>query len=94
MKNIVQNSVAVAWLPLNVLISDLEAKTVAVLPLRLPIMQGAFSVVRLARPSLSPLEEFFVRRVLEVDADVTGVEDKATRRQFPGPTASCPLPAH
>ena len=72
---------------------SLEAKTVAVLPLRLPIMQSAFSVVRLARRILS-LEEFFVRRVLEVDADVTGVEDKATRRQFPGPTASCPLPAH
>ena len=83
MRNIVVKSDAVALLPLNILIPDLEAKAIAVLPLSLPWMQSDFGIVRLARRSLSPLGELFVRKMVEVDAEVAAVEEKAARRLIP-----------
>jgi DNA-binding transcriptional LysR family regulator len=80
MRNIVVKSDAVALLPLNILIPDLEAKAIAILPLSLPWMQSDFGIVRLARRSLSPLGELFVRKMVEVDAEVAAVEEKAARR--------------
>ena len=82
MKNIVQESDAVAILPLNFLLADLETKTIAVLPVELPMLKGELGIVRLARRSLSPLGELFVRRVLEVDTEVAVTEEKAAKRLF------------
>lgn len=83
MKNIAQQSDAVALLPLNMLLPDLAAKTIAVLPLVVPMLKPEFGIVRLARRSLSPLGELFVRTICEVDADVVAVERKAAERLFP-----------
>ena len=83
MKNIVQESDAVALLPLNLLLPDLDAKAIAVLPVVLPVLQGEFGIVRLARRSLSPLGDLFVRTLLQVDAEVAAVEERAARKLFP-----------
>jgi len=40
-------------------------------------------LVRLAKRSLSPLGETFVRTVLEVDAEVTALEEDAAKKLFP-----------
>jgi len=85
MKNIAQESDAVAMLPLILLLPDLEAKTMAVLPLVLPMLEADFSIVRLARRSLSPLGELFVRTVLEVDAELAALEEEAAKTLFPAP---------
>ncbi len=82
MKNIAQGSDAVAVLPLNLLLPDLEAGTMAVLPLVPPMLHTEFSIVRLARRSLSPLGEFFVRTLLKVDAEVVAVEENAAKKVF------------
>ena len=83
MKNIARESDAVAVLPLNLLLGELETKTIAVLPLVVPMLKPEFGIVRLARRSLSPLGELFVRTVVEVDAEVTAIEERAARRLFP-----------
>src|ERR1019366_3661917 len=83
MRNIVQRSDAVALLTLNLLLPDLEAKAIAVLPLVLPVLHGEFGIVQLARRSLSPMGELFVRTLLEVDAEVAAVEEKAAKTLFP-----------
>jgi len=83
MKNIAQGSDAVALLTLNLLLPDLEAKAIAVLPLVMPVLQGEFGIVQLARRSLSPLGELFVRTLLDVDAEVAAVEERAARQLFP-----------
>ena len=83
MKNIAQESDAVAVLPLNMLLADLKAKTIAVLPLVVPMLKPEFGIVRLARRSLSPLGDLFVRTMLEVDAEVAAVEQKAAEKLFP-----------
>ena len=82
MKNIAQESDAVAMLPLILLLPDLEAKTMAVLPLVLPMLEADFSIVRLARRTLSPLGEVFVRTMLEVDGEVAALEEKAAKELF------------
>ena len=81
-KNIAQESDAVAVLPLNVVLPDLEAKTMAIVPVVPPMLQVDFSIVRLARRSLSPLGELFVRTVMEVDSEVVGLEERAAKRLF------------
>ncbi len=83
MKSIARESDAVALLTLSVLLPDLEAKTMAVLPVALPVLQGEFGIVRLARRSLSPLGELFVRTVLEIDAEVAAVEGRASKNLVP-----------
>src|SRR5271157_4420159 len=83
MKNIAQESDAVAMLPLNVMLPDLAAESMAVLPLVLPMLEADFNIVRLARRSLSPVGEFFVRTILEVDAEVAALEERAARQLFP-----------
>src|ERR1035441_2244298 len=83
MKNIVQRSDAVGLLTLNLLLPDLEAKAIAVLPLVLPVLHGEFGIVQLARRSLSPMGELFVRTVLEVDTEVAALEERAARKLFP-----------
>jgi DNA-binding transcriptional LysR family regulator len=80
MKNIARGSDAVALLPLNLLLPDLEARDMAVLPLVPPMLETDFNVVRLVRRSLSPLGELFVRTMLEVDAEVAALEEKAAER--------------
>jgi len=82
MKNIAQQSDAVAMLPLVLLLPELAAKTIAVLPLVLPMLEADFSIVRLARRTLSPLGEVFVRTLLEVDGEVAALEDKAAKKLF------------
>ncbi len=82
MKNIAQESDAVALLPLNTLLAEIEAKTIAVLPLILPMLESDFGIVRLARRSLSPLGELLVREMLEVDAEVAAVEERAAKKLF------------
>ncbi len=82
MKNIAQQSDAVALLPLNLLLPDLEAGTMAVLPLVPPMLHTDFSIVRLARRSLSPLGELFVRTLQEVDREVVAEEQRAARKRF------------
>jgi DNA-binding transcriptional LysR family regulator len=84
MKNIALESDAVALLPLNLLLADLEAKTMAVLPLVVPLLKPAFGIVRLARRSLSPLGEYFVRTVVEVDSEVVELEERAAKKLFRG----------
>jgi DNA-binding transcriptional LysR family regulator len=83
MKNIVQRSDAVALLTLNLLLPDLEANAIAVLPLVLPVFHGEFGIVQLARRSLSPLGEHFVRTLLDVASEVAAVEERAARQLFP-----------
>ena len=83
MRNIAQESDAVAMLPLKVLLPDLRTKAMAVLPIAFPVLNTEFGVVRLARRSISPLGELFVRTLLEVDAEVAALEKKACKRLFP-----------
>ena len=83
MKNISRESDAVAVLPLNLLLDELKTKTLAVLPLVVPMLKPEFGIVRLARRSLSPLGELFVRTVVEVDAEVSAMEERAARTLFP-----------
>ncbi len=82
MRNIALESDTVALLPLNLLLPDLEAKTMAVLPLAAPMLSSDLKIVRLAHRSLSPLGELFVRTMLEVDAEVATLEEKAARNLF------------
>lgn len=82
MKNIAQGSDTVAVLPLNFMLADLEAGDIAVLPVVAPMLRVEFNIVRLARRSLSPLGELFVRTLLEVDAEVAALEQDAARRIF------------
>ena len=81
-KKIVQISDAVTIAPLNMLLPDIEAKSLVLLPLFLPMMQTDFGIVRLARRSLSPLGALFVSTVVEVDAEVADLEEKAAKRLF------------
>ena len=85
MRNIAQESDAVAMLPLKVLLADLKTKAMAILPVALPVLSTEFGIVRLARRSLSPLGELFVRTLLEVDAEVAAMEKKACKRLFAAP---------
>jgi len=83
MRNIAQESDAVAMLPLSVLLPDLKTGAMAVLPVVSPVLNTEFGIVRLAKRSLSPLGETFVRTVLEVDAEVTALEEDAAKKLFP-----------
>jgi DNA-binding transcriptional LysR family regulator len=85
MRNIAQESDAVAMLPLKVLLPDLKTKAMAMLPVAFPVLNTEFGILRLARRSLSPLGELFVRTLLEVDAEVAALEEKACKRLFPVP---------
>lgn len=82
MRNIAQESDAVAMLPLKVLLPDLKSKAMAVLPVAFPVLGTEFGIVRLARRSLSPLGELFVRTLLEIDAEVAALEGSACKRLF------------
>jgi DNA-binding transcriptional LysR family regulator len=77
-KKIVQTSDAVTILPLNAFLADIEAKTLVALPSFQPLLQTEYVIVRLARRSLSPLGGLFVNTVLEVDAEVNALVEKAT----------------
>ena len=82
MRNIAQESDAVAMLPLRVLLPDLKTKAMAILPVAFPVLSTEFGIVRLARRSLSPLGELFVRTLLDVDAEVAALEGSAFKRLF------------
>ena len=83
MRNIAQESDAIAMLPLKVLLPDLKTKAMAVLPVTFPVLSTEFGIVRLARRTISPLGELFVRTLLEVDAEVADMEEKACKKLFP-----------
>ncbi len=83
MRNIAQESDAVAMVPLKVLLPDLKTKAMAVLPVALPVLGTEFGIVRLARRSLSPLGELFVRTLIKVDAEVAALEGNACKTLFP-----------
>jgi DNA-binding transcriptional LysR family regulator len=80
MRNIVLESDAVAILPLIILLPDLKSKAIAVLPLFSPILRAEFGIVRLARRSLSPLGQLFVKKLQEVDAEVAALEEKEGKK--------------
>jgi len=76
MKMIVAETDAVGVLPLNTVIAEVRAGELVVLPLVSPFLKVDFGVIRLARRSLSPLGESFVRLQLEVDAEVLEFEEE------------------
>jgi DNA-binding transcriptional LysR family regulator len=82
MKNIIKESDAVTFLPLNLMLAELKAKTIVTVDVALPALQLAVGIVRLARRSPSPLGEHFVRTVIAVDAEVAAVEQKAAKELF------------
>ena len=82
MRNIAQESDAVAMLPLSVLLPDLQSGAMAVVPAEFPVLRTEFGIVRLAKRTLSPLGEMFVRTMLAVAAEIAEVEDKAAKRLF------------
>ena len=83
MKNIAQESDAIALVPLNLLLPDLRNRALAALPLVLPILKPQFGIIRMARRSLSPLGELFVRTMVDVDAEVLALEEEAAEKLFP-----------
>jgi DNA-binding transcriptional LysR family regulator len=84
MRNIAQESDAVAMLPLSVLLPDLKTGAMAALPVVFPMLNTEFGIVRLAKRSLSPLGEMFVRTMLAVATEVAAKEERAARSLFGG----------
>ena len=83
MRNIAQESDAVAMLPLSVLLPDLKTGAMAVLPVVSPVLSTEFGIVRLAKRSLSPLGETFVRTMLALATEVAAMEENAAKKLFP-----------
>jgi DNA-binding transcriptional LysR family regulator len=90
MKTIVAGTDVVSMLPLNVIMPEVDAGQLVVLPLVVPWIQGNFGVVRLAHRSLSPVGETFVRFLLEVDAEVLEFEQRAAKKLFAAPKRTPP----
>jgi DNA-binding transcriptional LysR family regulator len=76
MKVIVAGTDTVSLLPLNVVSDEIQTGQLVVLSIVPPTMKVDFGIVRLARRSLSPLGETFVRLVHEVDAELLAFEQK------------------
>jgi DNA-binding transcriptional LysR family regulator len=81
-KTIVRGSDTVALLPLNVVMADVRAGKLAVLPLIRPWLQASFAVVRLAHRSLSPLGEKFIALLMEEDHKLLRYEQRAAEELF------------
>lgn len=71
MKTIAAGSDGVAILPLNVIARELEAGTLAVLPVADPALQADFGLFRLAQRTPPPSAGDFTRLLLEADARVS-----------------------
>ena len=84
MKAIVASSDAVGILPLGVVVPELTADTLALIPLVEPWLQGNFALVRLARRQLPLVGEKFWQLLLEADAELTVVTQKAERTLLKG----------
>jgi DNA-binding transcriptional LysR family regulator len=82
MMRIAAESDAVALLPLNVIVDEVERGRLAAFPAP-DWLRGNFGIVHLAHRSLSPLGETFVRMVQEVDAETQEWELKTVKRLFP-----------
>jgi DNA-binding transcriptional LysR family regulator len=82
LKSIIAGSDAVGFVPLNVVMPDVRAGVLAVLPLVEPWLQGVFAAVRLAHRSLSQLGERFVQILMEEDRQVYEFEQQAARELF------------
>jgi len=82
LKTIVRGSDAVALLPLNVVMADVRAGKLAVLPIIRPWLQSAFAIVRLAHRSLSRLGEKFVALLMEEDRKLLQYEQSAAEELF------------
>jgi DNA-binding transcriptional LysR family regulator len=82
LKTIVRGSNAVALLPLNVVMAEVRADTMAVLPIIRPWLRSSFAVVRLAHRSLSPLGERFVALLMEEDRKLLQYEERAAEKVF------------
>jgi len=76
-KTITRGSDAVALMPLNVVMADVRAGKLAVLPIIRSWLQSAFAIVRLAHRSLSPLGEKFVSLLMEEDRKLLHYEQRA-----------------
>lgn len=81
MKGIAAESDAIALLPLNVAVGEIESGELSAIP-GAPWMATSFSIVRLAHRSLSPLGETFVRLVKEADAELFKWEGETAARLF------------
>jgi len=77
LKTIVRGSDAIALLPLNVVMADVRAGKLTVLPIVRRWLQSEFAVVRLAHRSLSPLGEKFVSLLMEEDRNLFAYEERA-----------------
>ena len=82
MKTIAAESDAVTILPLNTVVSGIQAGQLVALPLVVPLTRVAFGVVRLAHRRLSPLGETFVRILQQVDAELLEFEQKTAAKLF------------
>lgn len=81
MKTIVLGSDAVAVLPLNLIVDEVERGELFAMPAP-DWVRADFGIVWLAHRSLSPLGETFVRMVQEADAELFAWEEKTARRLF------------
>ena len=85
MKTITAGTDAFSMLPLNVVIPEVHAGKLVVLPLVVPWMLANFGVVRLAHRTLSPLGETCVRFLMEVDAEIVELEQSTAAKLFASP---------
>ena len=92
MKTIVRGSDAVAIMPLNVVIDEVERGELHVIQ-GPEWLRGNFGIVRLAHRSLSPLGETFVHMVQEADEDLFAWEEKTAKRLFGSKQAKTAAPA-
>jgi len=84
MKSIVTSSNAIGILPLGVVVPEVTAGTLVVMPVVEPWLHGNFALVRLARRALPLAGEKFWQLLLEADAELTVVTQKAERTLLKG----------
>jgi DNA-binding transcriptional LysR family regulator len=77
MKPIIAESNTIGLLPFNVVRLELEAGTMAVLPVDDSALQPNFAIARLQHRSLSPLGEKLMKLIIEADNELVQIE-----RQF------------
>ena len=82
LKTIVRGSDAIALIPLNVVMAEVRAGKLVVLPIIRPWLKSSFAVVRLAHRSLSPLGEKFVSLLMEEDRKLLEYERRLAEELF------------
>ncbi len=91
MKSIVRESDAVAIMPLNLIIGEVDRGDLHAIA-GPDWLRGKFGIVRLAHRSLSPLGETFVRMVQQADEDLLAWEEKTAKRLFHRKPAKTAVP--